>query len=564
VRYRRFPGLLVLLLPCLITACQAGNASLGSSRSGCGRTDEVFPGLLACAGTLANVRGSRQVSMLLVLRDPGAKRRAAELAAMYDPRSPRFERFGSASQADEGSIRARVQRVAAVLRRHALTADWVPGAGWISARGSASAVASFFHIRILRYRAPDGHAFITSGSDPPVPAVLRRDVVAASRVETYRYPKPLQRSGDGMAPADIRSLYDINPLRSAGMTGAGETIVFFEIDGYRQDDLNAFTQRFNLPPMHPVIRAGPSLQPGGEAPMDLEAAHAIAPGARLLVYNLDQSQASSDSQFLDQLISFQQKIVAESRGAIVSNSVGSCALALGNAAAQAFRGIYDRADALGEAWFGASGDQGAYDCLQAIEQDGTPPARRDIAVDLPASAPGVTGVGGTRERGSGGEAAWEGPAETSGGGGGVSGFFSRPSWQKAPGVGDLVLDPHHRREVPDVSAIADPATSGAYVINGNVTVEGGTSQAAPIWAGIMALVDEYLTRHGARKLGFANPALYALARGSWPYRAFHDVTVGGNLVYPATQGYDMASGLGTPDAWNLARDLLAYSRGRRP
>jgi kumamolisin len=131
-------------------------------------------------------------------------------------------------------------------------------------------------------------------------------------------------------------------------------------------------------------------------------------------------------------------------------------------------------------------------------------------------------------------------------------------------VGDLALDPRHRREVPDVSAIADPATSGQYVINGGATVEGGTSQAAPIWAGIMALVDQYLRRHGAHRLGFANPALYALARGSWPYPAFHDVTLGTNLYYPATAGYDMASGLGTPNAWNLARDLLAYSRGRRP
>jgi kumamolisin len=130
-------------------------------------------------------------------------------------------------------------------------------------------------------------------------------------------------------------------------------------------------------------------------------------------------------------------------------------------------------------------------------------------------------------------------------------------------VGNIAFDGRHSREVPDVSAIADPATSGEYVIDGGLTVEGGTSQAAPIWAGIMALADEYLQRHGARRVGFANPALYALARGTWPYPAFNDVTTGANLLYPATPGYDMASGLGTPNAWNLARDLLAYSRGRR-
>jgi kumamolisin len=114
-----------------------------------------------------------------------------------------------------------------------------------------------------------------------------------------------------------------------------------------------------------------------------------------------------------------------------------------------------------------------------------------------------------------------------------------------------------------VSAVADPATSGAYAIDGDLVREGGTSQAAPVWAGIFALVNQYLQHHGSRALGFANPALYALARTKQTYPPFHDVTVGNNLAYPATAGYDMATGLGTPDAWNLARDLLAYTRGHR-
>jgi kumamolisin len=80
----------------------------------------------------------------------------------------------------------------------------------------------------------------------------------------------------------------------------------------------------------------------------------------------------------------------------------------------------------------------------------------------------------------------------------------------------------------------------------------------------MALINQYLTKHGGHKLGFANPALYALARSKQPYPPFHDVTLGTNLAYPATPGYDMASGLGTPDAWNLARDLLRYEHGGKP
>jgi kumamolisin len=92
---------------------------------------------------------------------------------------------------------------------------------------------------------------------------------------------------------------------------------------------------------------------------------------------------------------------------------------------------------------------------------------------------------------------------------------------------------------------------------------GGTSQAAPIWAGIAALIDEYLKKQGVHPIGFMNPALYALTATHQPYPPFHDVTVGGNLYYPATPGYDLATGLGTPDAWNLARDLVAYQRRAR-
>jgi kumamolisin len=350
-------------------------------------------------------------------------------------------------------------------------------------------------------------------------------------------------------------------------------VVFFEIDGFSQSDLNDYTSRFSLPPMHPIVAAGPRLQPGGEAEMDLEVVHAIAPGARLVVYNLDQNALSqntqSSGQFLDSLVAFQRKIVNGSPKAIVSNSVGSCAPALGGGAATALAQIYDRADALGESWFAASGDQGAFDCLQAEEASDAPPTSQDIGVDLPASAPGVTGVGGTRlsVRQDGtwyAEEAWEGPAETSGGGGGVSTFFARPAWQHAPGVGNRALDPSGMREVPDVSAVADPATSGTYSIQSCSVREGGTSQAAPIWAGITALVDQYLRAHGGHAIGFANPALYALARTPQRYPPFHDVKVGSNLVYPATPGYDMATGLGTPDAWNLARDLLAYQRGGAP
>jgi kumamolisin len=569
-------GCAVLLMIALIGAGHARLApvTFGHASSRPGGSVAGFRLLLAHSRDLGRVPSPQTASFLLLLRDRGAAGEARAIAAMYDPRSRHFGHFATPAQIEKyGPARSDLHRIGAALRRASLTGRWSAGDAWISVAGRASAIYRVFHVWPHRYLGPDGRAFIASARDPVVPRSLRGIVRGTSHIETYRESSPLDIPTGGLAPTNLLSAYDIAPLRGAGIDGTGETVVFFEIDGFRQSDLDAYTRRFHLPPMHPVIAAGPRLSPGGEAPMDLEAVHAIAPGARLVVYNLDQQRlsqtASSDAQFLDSLLNFQRRIVNENPRAIVSNSVGSCAEALGRGAATAFKQVYDRADALGEAWFAASGDQGAYDCLQSFEQQGDPPSQRDIGVDLPASAPGVTGVGGTRLslRSDGTwyrEETWEGPAETDGGGGGVSGFFARPTWQRAPGVLNPSFDRQGMREVPDVSAVADPATSGAYAIGGSYVREGGTSQAAPIWAGLMALADEYMRRNGGHRLGFANPALYAIARPGAPYPAFHDVTVGSNLVYPATPGYDMASGLGTPDGWNLARDLLAYEKGRVP
>jgi kumamolisin len=109
--------------------------------------------------------------------------------------------------------------------------------------------------------------------------------------------------------------------------------------------------------------------------------------------------------------------------------------------------------------------------------------------------------------------------------------------------------------VPDVAADAAPQTGAAIRIHGRWLRSGGTSLATPVWAAITALMNQYLTAHGDRPAGFVNPLLYRLARGSPPYRPFHEVTAGTNDFYPAGPGYNMVTGLGTPDAWNLVRDL---------
>jgi kumamolisin len=168
-----------------------------------------------------------------------------------------------------------------------------------------------------------------------------------------------------------------------------------------------------------------------------------------------------------------------------------------------------------------------------------------------------------------GTTAWTEPLLSQGSTGGQSTLFSQLRWQRAPGVtrysdGSLCGQPAGRycREVPDVSADAAPSSGAAVRVKGRWVSEGGTSLATPVWAALTSLIDQYLRGRGDAPVGFANPWLYRLASGSPPFPAIHDVTVGTNDFYPAGPGYDMVTGLGTPDAWNLARDLAPLT-GRR-
>jgi kumamolisin len=369
-----------------------------------------------------------------------------------------------------------------------------------------------------------------------------------------------------LSPTGIIKAYDIAPLVQQGMHGEGQTVVFIEVDGVDQSALAAYAQRFHLPPFH-YRTFGPTLPAGGEATMDLEVVHAIAPRAKLIVYNFNQSVISAAG------IHLLSALVSASPRDIISESIALCERYSTAAGARAFESAYALADLAGEATFVATGDSGAFGCISPAD---SAPTRSALGAMLPAASPGVTAVGGTRlsvqSDGSWyNETVWEDPVETGGTGGGASGYFSRPDWQRAPGLPaqDSRYGVSGRRLLPDVSADADPASGMTIAFpgsNGSASwgKGGGTSQAAPIWAGIAALIDQYLLANHHREIGWMNPALYALAQSRQAYPPFHDVTVGSNLAFAAARGYDMASGLGTPDVWNLARDLLSYqsSHGR--
>lgn len=526
---------------------------------------DSFGLVLAASTDLGAVASSQPLALLLTVPDPTAARLSSDIAALYTPGSARFGHYLSAAQAVAryGPAAASIARVGAMLARWGLRIHWQRGSSWLTVTGSAAQMEAAFGVPVHWFRAATGRRFYANIRPPVATPALRPLLASLGHISNYNDARTLAVPVGGLQPSDVMASYDIAPLRAKGLDGSGQTVVFFELnDGYVQSDFDAFTQKLGLPAIAPVLQGGstPPQTAGGETEMDIEVVHEIAPGAKIVIYNIDPTSATNQ-----QWIDLQQKMVRDNPGAIISQSWGGCESSGGAAYSSAMKAIYDQADTLGESVFVSSGDSGAYQCMDRNPR-GTPPGPTVLGVSLPASAPGVTGVGGTRisvtpQGGWYNETVWEAPSQIGGGGGGVSAVYPMPTWQSGPGVLDPTYNPHTMRGVPDVAANSDPASAMAIYVNGKWTAEGGTSQAAPIWAGIAALLNHYLSQQGLHAAGFMNPALYQIAAHPTPYQAFHDITVGTNLYYPAHAGYDLATGLGTPDAWNLAQDLVAYQKG---
>ena len=355
--------------------------------------------------------------------------------------------------------------------------------------------------------------------------------------------------------------------------GQGETIVFFEVDGYSPKDLATYASHFGLPAFaDPLPHVGAlDLKAGGESTMDLETAHAIAPDAKLVYVNLTAfggGNASPPSQFAQAF----STVAKRYPGAIWSISLGQCEDLFSSTDLRAVNRVVTSAEAKGTTVFVASGDSGGLECLGAHQDIASIPAE---GVSFPGDLPNVTSVGGTTlhvssSGGYVGETSWSEPLLSQGSTGGQSMLFAKPSWQRGPGVISSYSDGAtcaatsgtYCREVPDVAADAAPTTGAAVRYHSRWLTSGGTSLATPEWAAFTALIDEYLHSMGIRSVGFSNPLLYKLASGSPSFAPLHEVTFGSNDFYPVTRGYNMVTGLGTPDVWNLARDLAPLLKRR--
>lgn len=351
--------------------------------------------------------------------------------------------------------------------------------------------------------------------------------------------------------------------------------MFFEVDGYSPKDLGTYAAHFGLPQFaDPLPHLGAlGLKAEGESAMDIEVAHAIAPDARLVYVDL-LSFGGRDTSPASQFEQAFSTVMRRYPGAIWSISLGQCEDLFSSTDLKAVNHAVEAAELGGTTAFVASGDSGGLECLGAHDDIPSIPAE---GISFPGDLPNVTSVGGTTldVTGSGsyvGETSWSEPLLSQGSTGGQSTLFTKPSWQSGPGVissysdGATCAAPSgtYCREVPDVSADAAPTTGAAIRFKSTWLTNGGTSLAAPEWAAFTALTDEYLRSVGDRPVGFANPLLYKLANGPRRFPPFHGVAAGANDFYPVTSGYNMVTGLGTPDVWNLTRDLVPLLKGGGP
>jgi kumamolisin len=454
-------------------------------------------------------------------------------------------------------------------RADGLGVRWQPGDTWVTITGQPAAVDRGFDVSIDTRRDPDGMVFWAANHPATPPRGTCGEVAGIGALHSFVRPTSLggvrlQASSPGLSPSQLIGAYDATPLTSRGLTGQGETIVFFEADAFSPADLSEFAGAIG-DPLELEVPLGNLGKQEGESTMDLETAHEIVPSARLVDVNL----LSSRFENMSTAATYETAFAFAARrwpGAIWSISLGSCesdTTIFDAADLMSMNGAVAGAEQNGTTVFASSGDTGGLECMPANDA-GKPPLESWQGVSVPASLPAVTSVGGTTLSTTAtgqylAETTWTEPLLLQGSGGGLSRVFARPSWQVGPGTGGS-FDPSDMRQVPDVAADANPATGNDIIEDGHVTTGGGTSLATPIWASFTALIDEYLRTRGDKALGFLNPELYRFAVTTPPFAPLHDITVGGNDFYAATTGYDMVTGLGSPDVWNLARDLASSGK----
>jgi len=453
-----------------------------------------------------------------------------------------------------GADPADLAKVEAFARAHGLVVvESSPARRSVFLSGTAAAFAAAFGTTIENYEH-DGGTYRGRTGPLTVPAELADVVEGVFGIDDRPAAKPhFQRrkeapaisphaTGGSFTPPDLAKLYGF----PTGVDGSGQCIAIIELGGgFRAADINAYFHKLGLPVPNvvPVRVDGGKNQPStpdsadGEVMLDIEVAAAVAPKARIAVY----FAPNTTKGFLDAIT----RAIHDTTNnpSVISISWGMAEKNWTGQAMTSFDQAFQTAAALGVTICCASGDNGS--------QDGAGDGKHHV--DFPASSPFALGCGGTKLVGNGttisSETVWNEDPTSSATGGGVSDFFDPPSYQSKAGV-PVSKNPGGRkgRGVPDVAGDADPATGYVVRVDGQEFVIGGTSAVAPLWAGLIALMNQKL----GHRVGFLNPLLYGPVVGT---HSFRDITSGNNGGYVSKAGWDPCTGWGSPVGTKLLHAL---------
>ena len=536
------------------------------------------------------------------------------LADQLNPASPNYHQWLTSEQfgARFGLSSSDLAKVSAWLTSQGFTITSVAKSStFITFNGTVAQVQQAFGTTIHNVSL-NGEQHITNLTEPTVPSAIANVVLAVTGLNDFRL-KPRSRArnvnADSLqpgftstvsgvtshyiAPGDLYTIYSYPPA-SSNINGAGVTIAVMGQTQIRTTDVAAFQAAAGLPAKTPILTLVPtSNNPGivagdiDEGQIDVEWTGASAPGANVnFVYSTDVISGS-----LTYAVDASPTIAP-----IITISYGGCESGFGASFVNTVNQLLQMANAKGITVMSSSGDDGATDC------DTSGVASEGLNVDFPSSSPYVTSAGGTQfsadvnnastywnsSNASNNSSAksyipevpWNETTASGGldaggaGGGGASGFFSKPAWQVGAGVPN-----DSSRDIPDVSLNAaamhdgyvvcsqGSCTNGFLSSNGQPDVFGGTSFVAPSLAGILAMVEQHLGTTGG--LGNIGPILYGLANGPNPTSIFNTIQTGNNSVvcsqgtpncpsggsigYTASgsPGYNQATGLGSLQVANL-------------
>jgi len=538
-----------------------------------------FPAAAARTLALPSLHGTfagrmprqRQVDLYIRLAGRHDAELGAYAMAIMTPGSPYYGRYLTPQQFGGyfGADPIVYNRAIETLRRRGFVIDELPeNRTDIVAHAAAPAVEAFFQTP-LDDRVEGGRRYFTNRYAPVLPRAL--EISAVSGLDDYGFHHPMLRRNPNAVvnhvfswgPDDIAAAYDVQPLYDENLDGKGITIANATCGAASSSDLALFQNTFQLPRAALVSTGEPRSKAlsencggggygNGESSLDADWATAIA---REATFHQVVARGPSNHDF-DLVYSYIVNKLGSSVH-VVTTSWGVCEqLIKGTASLSIDEKLFAPAVAEGQHWFSASGDEGTDDCEE--------PRITAVSVDYPGSSRYVISVGGTNVRARiahgnvqawRNETVWQESNSDGASGGGRSILYAKPVYQRGVTVNDGV------RDVPDISLLSDPVNDGLWMAQGGALQPdwGGTSEAAPQWAGLFAIIEQ---RYGGGAIADPHARLYQLGSSGAYHRLFHDVTRGNNGItdgygsfrgYKAGPGFDLATGWGSFIAYPLVK-----------